>query len=176
MATKLTNYSDADVVDAVLKSQEILAVTQAQKLALTGKLTGQLVRLTDRGNRIEMYNGGTISADSGWDVIVNTYELQGYFESTNGTLNGVSCTADTMTSCGWVKAGRYVGVGNGDGTTGVIVTVNDITMITPITDLEINTMALFVLGDVLQSGQGFFYAPDGMPDRGKLQLIFPSGG
>lgn len=82
----------------------VTVTDDAAKLALTGIKTGQVVIIADQGNRVEMYVGGTISAQSSWAVLRNTIQLSVAILSGSGNtvlINGV-VVGSTFTSVGWV--------------------------------------------------------------------------
>lgn len=47
-------------------------VDDTAKLALTSILVGQIVRVTGSSNRLEIYNGGTISSAGSWKILNGT--------------------------------------------------------------------------------------------------------
>jgi hypothetical protein len=73
--------------------------TNTAKLALTGVPVGQKVRITQEGNRIEEYLGGTINSDTSWLVIRNTVQIKlepnsGGLGKNDLTINGTNFSYD----------------------------------------------------------------------------------
>ena len=100
-------------------AEEIISMTNLQRLAVVdGDIPpGQLVKVTDQANRIEMYLGGG-SGNSHWEVVVNSYVLQLYNDSASPYLYGIqingviaptqSADYNVVTTIGWVKDGDVI--------------------------------------------------------------------
>lgn len=84
----------------------LTAATDAAKLALTDLVAGQVVVITDEGNRVERYMGGTITEQASWAVLRNTVQLSVAVTSGSGNsinINAVSvANSSTPTAVGWV--------------------------------------------------------------------------
>jgi hypothetical protein len=84
----------------------INAATDTAKLALTDLTAGQVVIITDEGNRVERYMGGTITDQANWAVLRNTVQLSVAITSGSGNNITVNATgvanSSTPTAVGWV--------------------------------------------------------------------------
>ncbi len=80
------------------------------KHALTGIAAGYTVQVASRGGAIEMYNGGTISDDSGWNVIDGTINLTviNQCQNTPWSFNENAINARSSSNLGWVFMRRMV--------------------------------------------------------------------
>lgn len=107
-------------------SFQIHEVTNAQRLAgvrgdgTTPLVKGDMVRVTDQGNRIEVALQTTFNTDSKWQVLVNSFRL--YISPEYGppemdqdlVVNGIVCGGDTSTYVGWFRLGQLI-THNGEG-------------------------------------------------------------
>jgi len=103
----------------------VCSVTNSQRLAgtrgddTTPLVAGDIVKVTNQGDRIEMYLGGADFTNPNWLVLEDTAEI--VFDPAGLGLdliiNGVAIDAsDPPTNCGWVKVRDGVPVGDVDGT------------------------------------------------------------
>lgn len=108
------------------KEFQIHSVTNAQRLAgtrgddTTPLVAGDVVKVANQGDRIEMYLGGADFTNPNWLVIENTIELTFDLTINNGpsaseySINGVTCPLGTATNVGWVKVMDGIPVGDVD--------------------------------------------------------------
>lgn len=80
------------------------------KLALTGLIAGVSgVIITGEGNRVELYVGGTISSQTSWVILRNSFQLYVSNAADFGIpspaviANGVSCASAATTFVGWIN-------------------------------------------------------------------------
>ncbi len=98
--------------------EPIISMTDAERLAVNDTLQpGQLVKVTDQADRIELYLGGG-SGNDYWEVVVNSYLLQLHNDSagsglTDIKINGEDAPTTTapfnvVETIGWVKDGDVI--------------------------------------------------------------------
>lgn len=103
---------------------EVYDVTNAQRLAgtraddATPLASGDVVRVTDQGDRIEKYLGGADFSNANWLVLDDTAEI--IFDPTGGPsstfeINGVEVETGNVTNVGWVNVRQGIPVGDVDG-------------------------------------------------------------
>ena len=94
--------------------ESIISMTDAQRLAVVdGDIPpGQMVQVTDQGDRVEAYLGGG-SGNEFWQIVgPNTYQLWLYVGGTVGqcNVNGYTITLSAWNNIGWVKGGQLLTV------------------------------------------------------------------
>jgi hypothetical protein len=77
---------------------------------------GDIVKVTEEGDRLELFLGGDHTDQSNWRILVNTFELLIFNPGGPKVIEGVTCGAGVTTSVGWFTEDREIYLGNSSST------------------------------------------------------------